>query len=92
MTKDKIKVLLENTTEEEVRELDAELPTDTYLIEYEKGQDLFVDAVRAHKASDIFNHYYDRLNADARQGIISNFKIISIRFGYGRIKPKLFQG
>lgn len=92
MNKDKIKILFENTTEEEVRELDAELPTDTYLVEYERGQDLYIDAVRTHKMSLIFDHYYDKLNAEARQGLISNFRIVSIRFGYGRVKPKLYQG
>ena len=83
---------MEGVTKEEIRELNSELPTDIHLIEYVRGQDLFLDAVRAYKMSDIFNTYYDRLNAEARQGLISNFEIRSITSGYGSIKPKLFNG
>lgn len=85
-------VYLESTTKEEVQELKSELPTDIHLVEYVKGQDLFLDAVRAYKKVDIFDYYYDRLNADARQGLISNFEILSITSGHGSIKPKLFNG
>ena len=85
-------VFMEGVTKEEIRELNSELPTDIHLIEYVRGQDLFLDAVRAYKMSDIFNTYYDRLNAEARQGLISNFEIRSITSGYGSIKPKLFNG
>ena len=84
--------LMEGVTKEEIQELSSELPTDVHLVEFVRGQDLFLDAVRAHKMVDIFNAYYDRLNAEARQGLISNFEIKSITSGYGSIKPKLFNG
>ena len=85
-------VFMEGVTKEEIRELNSELPTDIHLVEYVRGQDLFLDAVRAYKMSDIFNAYYDRLNAETRQGLISNFEIRSITSGYGSVKPKLFNG
>lgn len=85
-------VFMENVTREEIKELNSELPTDIHLIEFTRGQDLFVDAVRAYKKSDIFDTYYDKLNAEARQGLISNFEIHSISNGYGAIKPKLYNG
>jgi len=84
--------LMEGVTKEEIQELSSELPTDVHLVEFVRGQDLFLDAVRAYKMVDIFNVYYDRLNAEARQGLISNFEIKSITSGYGSIKPKLFNG
>lgn len=83
---------MEGVTKEEIQDLNSELPTDIHLIEFVRGQELYVDAVRAYKKVDIFNVYYDRLNAEARQGLISNFEIKSITSGYGSIKPKLFNG
>ena len=83
---------MEGVTKEEIQDLNSELPTDIHLIEFVRGQELYVDAVRAYKKVDIFNVYYDRLNAEARQGLISNFEIKSITSGYGSIKPKLYQG
>jgi len=84
--------LMEGVTKEEIQELNSELPTDVHLIEFVRGQELYVDAVRAYKKVDIFNVYYDKLNAEARQGLISNFEIRSITSGFGSIKPKLFNG
>jgi len=84
--------LMEGVTKEEIQELNSELPTDVHLIEFVRGQELYVDAVRAYKKVDIFNVYYDKLNAEARQGLISNFEIRSITSGVGSIKPKLFNG
>ena len=89
--KDVIK-FMENVTKEEIQELSSELPTDVHLVEFVRGQDLFLDAVRAYKKVDIFDTYYDMLNGEARQGLISNFEIRSITSGYGSIKPKLFNG
>ena len=91
MAKDVI-TLMEGVTREEIKELNSELPTDVHLIEFVRGQDLFLDAVRAYKKSDIFDIYYDKLNAEARQGLISNFEIKSITSGYGSVKPKLWNG
>ena len=61
------------------------LPTDIHLVEYEVDGTLYVDSVRAYKKVDIFDAYYDKLSAVGG-------KMISITSGFGRIKPKLFQG
>tara|TARA_B100000700_G_scaffold264508_1_gene302302 strand:- start:139 stop:432 length:294 start_codon:yes stop_codon:yes gene_type:complete len=61
---------------------DNQLPTDSHLIEYMIGGDSFVDVVRAHKKADIFDIYYDKISAIG--------KIISIKAGFGRVKPSLY--
>ena len=61
------------------------LPTDIHLVEYEVDGTLYVDSVRAYKKVDIFDAYYTKLQAVGG-------KMISITSGFGRIKPKLFQG
>ena len=91
MAKDVI-VLMEKVTREEIEEMRSELPTDLHLIEYVKGTDLFLDAVRAYKMSEIFDYYYDSLNEAAEAGAITNFEIVSIASGHGAIKPKLWTG
>jgi len=85
-------IYMENVTKEEIKELNSELPTDIHLVEFVKGNELFLDAVRAYRKVDIFDTYYDKLNAEARQGLITNFEIKSITSGHGSIKPKLFNG
>ena len=85
-------VFMEKVTREEIAEMRSELPTDIHLVEYVKGNDLFLDAVRAYKMSEIFDYYYDSLNEAAQAGAITNFEIRSITSGHGNIKPKLFQG
>ena len=65
--------------------VDSELPTDIHLVEYEVGGVLYVDMVRAYKMVDIFDVYYDKTSAAG--GVLN-----SITNGYGRIKPKLFNG
>tara|TARA_Y100000766_G_C18685598_1_gene496909 strand:+ start:278 stop:571 length:294 start_codon:yes stop_codon:yes gene_type:complete len=62
----------------------AELPTDIHLVEYTVGETLYVDSVRAYKAVDIFDAYFDKLAGTG--------EILSITNGYGNIKPKLFNG
>lgn len=91
MAKDVI-IFMEKVTREEIEDMRSELPTDLHLIEYVKGTDLFLDAVRAYKMSEIFDYYYDSLNEAAEAGAITNFEIVSITSGHGQIKPKLFQG
>ena len=61
---------------------DGKLPTDTHLVEYMVGADTFVDIVRAHKMSDIFDAYFDKISAIG--------KIIAIKAGYGKIRPNLY--
>lgn len=64
---------------------DSELPTDIHLVEYEVGETLYVDIVRAYKASDIFDFYFDKVNPMG--GVIQ-----AITNGYGKVKPKLYNG
>lgn len=62
---------------------DTELPTDIHIVEYTLGDKTYYDAVRAHKAVDIFDIYYDKTKEVGG-------KVIAIRNGYGKIKPKLY--
>lgn len=62
---------------------DSELPTDIHIVEYTIGDKTYYDAVRAHKAVDIFDIYYDKTKQ-------LGGKVIAIRNGYGKIKPKLY--
>jgi len=62
---------------------DSELPTDIHLVEYVIDDKTYYDAVRANKASDIFDVYYDKTK-------LVGGKVIAIRNGYGKIKPKLY--
>ena len=64
---------------------DRELPTDIHLVEYQVGETLYVDTVRAYKTSDIFDFYYDKVTP------LGGY-IVSITNGYGRVKPKLYTG
>lgn len=79
-------LLMQETSHEELRDLDSDLPTDVHLVVYERqdGGDGDItltcfDAVRAYKMVDIFDAYYD-----------AGYVVREIRRGYGRIKPKLF--
>ena len=70
-------LLLEETSEEEILGLEKDLPSDLHLVVTDKG----VYGVRAYKSVDIFDSFYDE-----------GHQVIEIRSGFGRIKPKLFQG
>lgn len=78
-------VLLEQTSSQEVADLNSDLPSDLHLVEYVKDGEYQVDGVRAHAMVDIFNFYYDYLKETSEQ-----FEIQSIKSGYGSIKPRLF--
>ena len=60
------------------------LPTDIHLVEYRQNNNIYSDAVRASKMSEIFDAYYDRLKESG------GGEILSIRSGFGTIKPKLY--
>ena len=68
-------LLCEETSENELRDLDKQLPSDTHLVVTDKG----VYGVRAYKAVDIFDSFHD-------EGHI----VSEIRSGFGIIKPKLY--
>lgn len=72
-------LMVENTTEDNVRDTEHTLPTDVHLVTYADGDDIKCDAVRAHKMADIFDSYFD-------MGI----KVFGIKSGYGKIRPKLY--
>ena len=78
-------ILMEQTSELEVQDLAAELPSDLHLVEYTFDGEDHLDGVRAFRKVDIFDFYYDWLSAEEQE-----FKIKSIRSGYGNIKPRLF--
>ena len=69
------------TSQAELEALSSELPTDTHLVTYIEPTegDLLCDAVRAYKKVDIFDCYHD-----------SGLRVLSIKSGFGSIKPKLF--
>ena len=55
---------------------DRELPTDIHLVEYEIDGTLYFDSVRAYKTVDIFDFYYDRINAQGGQVIPSPMDLV----------------
>ena len=61
---------------------DSQMPSDMHIITYKVNDEIIYDAVRAYKKVDIFDAYYDKLKGLG--------DIISIKSGYGRIKPKLY--
>ena len=70
-------LLLEETNVVELRDLDPKLPSDVHLVVTDKG----VYGVRAYKAVDIFDAFHDE-----------GHQVKEITSGFGRIKPKLWQG
>ena len=67
-------------SEQAVKNLDADLPSDIHLVFYvaEDGG-VLIDAVRAYKKVDVFDAYHD-----------AGKVVLDIKTGYGRIKPKLY--
>jgi len=61
---------------------DKGLPSDTHLITFTKEGKQQVDAVRAYTMVDIFDKYYDKLKGKG--------EIVSIKAGYGRVRPNLY--
>ena len=73
-------LLMEATSEEELIDLQSELPTDTHLVYYTKDYNSCMDAVRAYKMVDIFDVYHTL-----------GYTLLGIQSGFGSIKPGLFQ-
>ena len=61
---------------------DKQLPTDVHIVTFKIGDEIHFDAVRAYSKVDIFDDYYDKLKGKG--------EIISIKSGYGTIKPNLY--
>ena len=75
-----VQLLMQETSHEELVDLNKELPTDTHLITYRSPEgSVSADAVRSYSKSDIFDAYHD-----------SGLTVLDIVNGYGAIKPKLF--
>ena len=72
-------LVCEETSHEELKELDCDLPSDTHLVRYSMVGVEFVAGIRAFKMSDIFDAIHD-MGAEVHE----------ITQGYGRIKPRLF--
>ena len=62
---------------------DREMPTDIHMVSYKIQGEIFTDAVRAFTRVDIFDEYYQKVKDLG--GVI-----VSIKNGYGKIKPRLF--
>ena len=76
-----VSLLFESTTEEELRALDKEIPSDTYLVRYNQYDEEKIAAFRAYKAVDIFDALHDL-----------GCQVLEIKLGFGSVKPKLFGG
>ena len=73
-------ILMQETSEQELIDLAADLPTDTHLVSYRTAEGVVgADAVRAHKQADVFDYYHDRA-----------CEILAISSGFGRIKPRSY--
>ena len=96
MEENECQVLFEDTSHEELRDLDKKLPSDTHLVRYRLRspyaeevaaasgipvEDMdVVMAVRAYKKADIFDALHD-----------AGYQVLEITQGYGRHKPKLWR-
>ncbi len=72
-------LLMEETTHQELVDLNGDLPTDTHLVRISNEAGVEIDAVRAYKSVDIFDVYHDL-----------GYTVHEIKSGYGAVKPKLW--
>ena len=73
-------LLMQETSEQEVKDLSSELPTDVHVVTYRYPDGATgCDAVRSYSKADIFDAYHD-----------ARLTVLSITSGYGSIKPKLY--
>lgn len=61
---------------------DSHLPSDCHIVTYIVDGTTAYDVVRAYTMVDIFDAYYDKLKGSG--------EVISIKSGYGRIRPNLY--
>ena len=61
----------------------SELPSDVHLVKYAVNGQEYADAVRAYTKVDIFDEYYQKVKDIGGT-------ILSIKNGYGRIRPNLY--
>ena len=72
-------LVCDETSHEELRALDKDLPSDTHLDRYRVASVEMVSGIRAFRMSDIFDALFD-LGAE----------VLEITQGYGAVKPKLW--
>lgn len=72
-------LIVDETSHEELRELDKDLPSDTHLVRYVDGDGEHVCGIRAHRMSQIFDALHD-----------TGAEVLEISAGYGALLPKLF--
>ena len=77
-----VEIFFHGTSEEELTQTKG-LPNDLHLVEYTLDGKTHYDGVRSYKMVSIFDLYYDKLTPLGGE-------ILSIKSGYGNIKPKLF--
>lgn len=80
MSKSKIQVMLESIDPKQID--DSSWPSDVHLVEFTKDGQTIYDAVRGYTMVDIFDEYYDKVKEKG--------SVISIKPGFGRIRPNLF--
>ena len=81
MNKYGVILMMSETSENELKDLASELPTDTHLVRYlDRDGEMHGDAVRSYSKSDIFDCYHDW-----------GLHVLGIDSGFGNVKPKLFQ-
>jgi len=72
-------LIVDETSHEELVELDKDLPSDTHLVRYKDGDGEHICGIRACKKSSIFDALHD-----------SGAEVLEISNGYGALLPKLF--
>lgn len=75
-----VSLVMQETSHQELRDLNNDLPSDTHLVHYRTREGaVSSDAVRAYKLSDIFDAYHD-----------ARLTVLQIQQGYGSIRPNLY--
>ena len=77
-----VDIFFHGTSHEELIQAKG-LPNDLHLVEFELNGTKHYDGVRSYKMVSIFDLYYDKLQP-------LGGKVISIKSGYGTVKPKMF--
>lgn len=77
-----VEIFFHGTSHEELIESKG-LPNDLHLVEFTLNGQTHYDGVRSYKMVSIFDLYYDKLQPLGGE-------VISIKSGYGSIRPKMF--
>ena len=80
--KEPVVIHIESTTEDKLRKLDAELPSDIHLVRYKKAtwkKKEKVSAISEQRKVDICDHLHD-----------AGYAVLEINSGYGRVRTNCF--